>query len=121
MDPQSPLHPLATLPPELAALLQQLLFPGGQAGVPVPPPAPTLSPREQEIVRLVAVGLPNKAIAAVLEISVWTVATHLRRVFAKLEVNSRAGMVARAWATGLLREVALPPVYPPQGEAGQQR
>jgi DNA-binding CsgD family transcriptional regulator len=56
-----------------------------------------LSPREQEIVRLVAKGLPNKAIASVLEISAWTVATHLRRIFAKLEVNSRAEMVARAF------------------------
>ena len=54
-----------------------------------------LSPREQEIVRLVAEGLPNKCISAVLEISSWTVATHLRRIFAKLGVNSRAAMVAK--------------------------
>jgi DNA-binding NarL/FixJ family response regulator len=61
-----------------------------------------LSPRETEIVRLVAKGLPNKAIAAVLEISSWTVATHLRRVFAKLAVGSRAEMVARVLQEGLL-------------------
>src|SRR5262249_14130847 len=69
-----------------------------------------LSPRERGIVRLVAKGLPNKAIASVLEISAWTVATHLRRIFAKLEVNSRAEMVARAVAAGLLMgsEPALP-------------
>lgn len=54
-----------------------------------------LSPREQEIVRMVARGLPNKAIAAVLEISSWTVGTHLRRVFAKLGVTCRAAMVAK--------------------------
>ena len=54
----------------------------------------TLSPREKEIVRLVAKGLPNKVISDVLEISQWTVATHLRRVFAKLGANSRAEMVA---------------------------
>jgi two-component system nitrate/nitrite response regulator NarL len=54
-----------------------------------------LSPREQEVVRLVAQGLPNKCISAVLEISTWTVATHLRRIFAKLGVSSRAAMVAR--------------------------
>ena len=70
---------------------------------PAPPPAPApLSPREKEIVRLVAKGLPNKAIAGVLEISAWTVATHLRRIFAKLEVNSRAEMVAQALKAGLL-------------------
>lgn len=62
---------------------------------PAPPPHVTLSPREQEIVRLIAKGLPNKAIAAALDISLWTVATHLRRVFSKLGVNSRAEMVAR--------------------------
>src|SRR5918997_6349995 len=43
---------------------------------------PSLSPREQEIVRLVAKGLPNKAIAGILDLSLWTVGTHLRRAFA---------------------------------------
>jgi two-component system nitrate/nitrite response regulator NarL len=54
-----------------------------------------LSPREQEIVRMVAGGLPNKTIASVLNISSWTVCTYLRRIFVKLGVNSRAAMVAR--------------------------
>jgi len=54
-----------------------------------------LSPREQEIARMVAMGHPNKVIASVLQISSWTVNTHLRRVFAKLGVASRAAMVAR--------------------------
>jgi DNA-binding CsgD family transcriptional regulator len=53
-----------------------------------------LSPREQEIVRLVAMGHSNKIIAGVLNISSWTVCTHLRRIFAKLGVGSRAAMVA---------------------------
>ena len=61
-----------------------------------------LSPREQEIVRLVAEGLPNKCISAILEISSWTVATHLRRIFAKLGVGSRAAMVARLLEEGLI-------------------
>ncbi len=59
-----------------------------------PPPAQSevsLSPREAEIVRLVAKGLPNKTIAAVLDISPWTVATHLRRVFSKLGVKLSSG------------------------------
>lgn len=54
-----------------------------------------LSPREQEIARMVAKGHPNKTIARVLDISTWTVGTHLRRIFAKLGVGSRAAMVAR--------------------------
>src|SRR5262245_20620674 len=61
----------------------------------------TLSPREQEIARMVAKGYPNKTIAAVLEISSWTVCTHLRRIFAKLGVGSRAAMVARLMGDGL--------------------
>jgi DNA-binding CsgD family transcriptional regulator len=56
---------------------------------------PSLSPRELEIARMVAAGHPNKTIAAVLDISMWTVATHLRRIFAKLHVTSRAAMLAK--------------------------
>jgi DNA-binding CsgD family transcriptional regulator len=44
---------------------------------------------------MVAKGYPNKAIASVLEISSWTVGTHLRRIFAKVSVNSRAALVAQ--------------------------
>lgn len=58
-------------------------------------PQVALSPREQEIARMVAKGYPNKTIAAVLDISSWTVGTHLRRIFAKLGVRTRAAMVAR--------------------------
>ena len=60
----------------------------------------SFSPREREIARMVAVGHPNKMIAAVLEISSWTVCTHLRRMFAKLGVSSRAAMVARMMEQG---------------------
>jgi DNA-binding CsgD family transcriptional regulator len=61
-----------------------------------------LSPREQEIVRMVAKGHPNKVIADVLNISSWTVCTHLRRIFAKLGVGSRAAMVAQLLDLGVL-------------------
>jgi DNA-binding CsgD family transcriptional regulator len=54
-----------------------------------------LSPRELQIARLVADGATNRAIGSVLDISLWTVSTHLRRIFAKLGVGSRAEMVAR--------------------------
>jgi len=59
-----------------------------------------LSPRELEIVRMVAQGHPNKIIADVLGISSWTVCTHIRRIFAKLGVGSRAAMVARLLQCG---------------------
>lgn len=61
-----------------------------------------LSPRELAIARLIAKGLPNKCIGDILDISPWTVATHLRRIFAKLEVTSRAAAVARLGEENLL-------------------
>lgn len=64
----------------------------------------SLSPREKEIVRLVAKGLPNKVISDVLDISPWTVATYLRRIFSKLGVTSRAEMVACALKARLLED-----------------
>jgi DNA-binding CsgD family transcriptional regulator len=75
-------------------------------------PRASLSPREQEIVRMVAQGYPNKIIADVLEISTWTVGTHLRRIFAKLGVTARAAMVARILEEGLLAPAAEPPRQP---------
>jgi DNA-binding CsgD family transcriptional regulator len=65
-----------------------------------------LSPREQEIARMVARGYPNKTIASVLDISSWTVGTHLRRIFAKLRVSSRAAMVARLIQEGIMQDKA---------------
>ena len=59
-----------------------------------------LTGRELEIAALVAAGRPNKQIADKLHISEWTVSTHLRRIFAKLGVHSRAAMVYRC--TGLI-------------------
>jgi DNA-binding CsgD family transcriptional regulator len=58
------------------------------------PPRATLTPREEEICRLIASGHPNKQIADILGISGWTVATHLKRIFGKLKVRSRAAMIA---------------------------
>jgi DNA-binding CsgD family transcriptional regulator len=54
-----------------------------------------LSPREREIVLRVSEGLTTKEIAERLGISSWTVDSHIRRIFAKLHVTTRAAMVAR--------------------------
>lgn len=63
--------------------------------VPIEPVVPThpLTAREQEIVAQVCLGRVNKQIAAVLRISEHTVSTHLRRIFRKLGVDTRAAMV----------------------------
>jgi len=73
----------------------QLNTPAGRA---------VISPREIEIARMVAKGLPSKAIASVLEISPWTVSTYLRRMFLKLGVRSRPALVARLVGDGTLRQ-----------------
>ncbi|HEY9645277.1 MAG TPA: LuxR C-terminal-related transcriptional regulator [Chroococcidiopsis sp.] len=57
--------------------------------------ASLLTDRELQIATLVAMGRPNKQIAHQLRISEWTVSTHLRRIFIKLSVDSRAAMVYR--------------------------
>ena len=54
-----------------------------------------LSSRELQIATLVAMGCPNKQVADRLHISEWTVATYLRRIFAKLGVDTRAAMTYR--------------------------
>ena len=63
-------------------------------------PTPALTARELEIARMVARGLPNKSMASVLQISTWTVSSHLRRIFAKLDVTTRAEMVGRLLEEG---------------------
>jgi DNA-binding CsgD family transcriptional regulator len=68
----------------------------GQGPIAAPPRGGhALSPRELEIARMVAKGYANKNIASVLDISSWTVSSHLRRIFSKLGVTSRAAMVAQ--------------------------
>ncbi|MCU0540726.1 MAG: LuxR C-terminal-related transcriptional regulator [Oscillatoriaceae cyanobacterium Prado104] len=62
----------------------------------------SLSPREKAIAQLVAQGLPNKCIAKHLNISHWTVATYVRRIFIKLGVCSRTAMVAFLMKENLL-------------------
>ena len=62
----------------------------------------TLSPREQEVLALLADGLVNKQIAARLGISTNTVKTHLELLFEKLGVTTRAEAVATAVKQGLL-------------------
>ncbi|MFJ8739704.1 response regulator [Embleya sp. NPDC127516] len=61
---------------------------------PVPTTVP--SPREVEVLALIARGAANKEVARVLLISETTVKTHLKHVFAKLGVDNRAAAVAVA-------------------------
>jgi DNA-binding NarL/FixJ family response regulator len=67
-----------------------------------PPAADALSPREVEVLRLVARGLSNAEIGRELFISEATVKTHLLRAFAKLGVSDRTAAVTTAIAAGHL-------------------
>ncbi len=62
---------------------------------------PPLTSREEEILRLLVEGLTNAEIAARLCVSVNTVASHLKHLFSKLEVTSRAQATAYAVSHGL--------------------
>ncbi len=67
------------------------------------PRAERLTPREIEVLTLVAVGLTNAEIGRRLYISVGTVKTHLIRMFGKLEVDDRIAPVTVAIERGFLR------------------
>jgi len=78
------------IPPAVAAKLAERL------------PAEDLSPRELEVLRLLAAGKPNKLIGADLSISEVTVKSHVQSVFRKLNVLSRTEAIAVANRRGLL-------------------
>jgi DNA-binding NarL/FixJ family response regulator len=80
------------LAPRIAALLVQR----------VKSPVPALSPRETEVLRLVAAGKSNPTIAAELFVGEATVKTHLLHAFEKLGVSDRTRAVTRAMELGLL-------------------
>ena len=61
-----------------------------------------LTPRERDVLAMIGQGFSNKRIARILEISPETVKTHVKRVFLKLAVNTRAEAVCRAGSLGLL-------------------
>lgn len=61
-----------------------------------------LSDREKEILQLMVTGLIKKEIADRLALSIHTVDTYLRRIYEKLEVNTRTGAVAKALKEGIV-------------------
>nr|WP_240902325.1 helix-turn-helix transcriptional regulator [Arthrobacter silviterrae] len=56
---------------------------------------PALTAREHQIAVLVAAGLGNREIGERLVVSVWTVESHVGRIFTKLGINSRDQLAAR--------------------------
>jgi DNA-binding NarL/FixJ family response regulator len=63
---------------------------------------PPLTPREIEVLKLVAQGHRNKEIATLLHLSEETVPVHLKNIFAKLKVNERTAAVNVALRRGIV-------------------
>ena len=61
-----------------------------------------LSPKEREVLVLLARGYANKEIATALAVSDETIKSHLKRIYAKLEAGSRRHAVTRARALGVI-------------------
>ena len=64
----------------------------------------SLTPREREVLELVAQGLSNKAIASELSLRLNTVRNHVQNVLNKLGAHSKLEAVAIATRSGLLRD-----------------
>ena len=79
-----------------------VLVPSALAVLSSRPNETALSAREADVLRLVAEGLTNRAIARRLLISESTVKTHLLHVYAKLDVADRAAAVRVAWERDLV-------------------
>jgi DNA-binding NarL/FixJ family response regulator len=62
---------------------------------------PSLTPREIQVVRLIAEGVRNKAIAVALGISEQTAKVHVKNILSKLRVNDRAAVIAVAARRGI--------------------
>jgi DNA-binding NarL/FixJ family response regulator len=87
------------MPPALQAVM------AGELRAPSPDP---LTPREREIVALVAQGLRNAEVARALSISEDTVKTHLNNVFQKLNVRDRVQLTLHALRHGIIPRPRAP-------------
>lgn len=82
---------IRSLPPEVARRLAALRL------------GPAITPREREILALIAAGRANKEIAAELGVSEDTVKRHVSHILEKLDVNDRAQATAEAIRRGIVK------------------
>ncbi len=75
---------------------------GVTAPAPLTPGPASLSPREREVLALIAEGLDNPTVARRLFLSESTVKNHVTNIYDKIEVRTRAEAVAWAWRHGLV-------------------
>jgi DNA-binding CsgD family transcriptional regulator len=65
-------------------------------------PPELLTPREKEILNLIAAGYSNQAIAAKLVIAIGTVKRHITNIYGKLDVSTREQAIAKAHEQNLI-------------------
>jgi DNA-binding NarL/FixJ family response regulator len=71
-------------------------------------PAPQLTPRHWELLRLVAAGHTNAQIARRLDVTEKTVGKHLENIYTRLQVSSRTAAVTRAFPDGTTQTSPVP-------------
>jgi DNA-binding NarL/FixJ family response regulator len=87
----------ASLDPRVAKFILNTI----QTKVPEPNSDPLLSEREIEILRLLSDGLMKKDISERLDIGITTVATHVRRIYEKLDVVNAPAAISKAYKAGI--------------------
>ncbi len=73
-----------------------------KGGLPVNPGVPALTPREREVLQLIAEGSANKQTAEELGVSIKTVEKHRQHLMEKLDIHDTAGLTRYAIATGMI-------------------
>ena len=93
----------ALLAPTVTRRLIDELVAARRRQAPPPPALESLTPREREVLELVAQGLSNVEIAELLVVEETTVKTHVSRLLAKLGLRDRVQAVIFAYETGLVK------------------
>ncbi len=91
----------ALLAPSITRRLVERFAPQQRGAQAAPADLSELTPRELEVLRLLARGLSNAELAAHLTLSEATVKTHVARILAKLQLRDRVQAVVLAYETGL--------------------
>ena len=92
----------ALLAPSITRRLVERFAPADPAQPPLNADIATLTPRELEVLRLLAGGLSNADLARQLTLSEATVKTHVGRILTKLQLRDRVQAVVLAYQTGLV-------------------
>jgi RNA polymerase sigma factor (sigma-70 family) len=92
----------ALLAPSITRRLVERFARGGQERSAVHRDLASLTPREREVLQLLARGLSNAELAAAFQLSEATVKTHVARILGKLQLRDRVQAVVVAYETGLV-------------------